>query len=64
MSTPYYSAGGMVSHDWTVRGWRLEVIYDENGLSVKWHSFSPEPSASNKFFGRFFYWWMTPFVAE
>jgi hypothetical protein len=56
-------AGDGYSHNWDVRGWRLEVIY-EGDLSEKWHTFRPDPSPVQRAFGWFFFWWLSPFVED
>jgi hypothetical protein len=51
------------SHNWTVRGHRLEVIFLD-GRSVQRHTFRPVPGAVRRFFGGVFFWWLEPFAGD
>jgi hypothetical protein len=45
------------SHNWTVNGYRLEVIFI-NGFSAERHTFAPDPWPVRRFFGWVFFWWL------
>jgi hypothetical protein len=51
------------SSNWTVRGWRLEVIF-VNGRSAQWHTFGPDVGPVCRFLGWAFFWWLRPFVED
>ena len=51
------------SHNWTVNGCRLEVIF-LNGSSTQRNTFRPVPGPVRQFFGRVFFWWLEPFVGD
>jgi hypothetical protein len=51
------------SHNWTVRGYRVEVIF-VNGRSAQWHTFKPDPGPVRRFFAWVFFWWLVPFVGD
>jgi hypothetical protein len=64
-TVPYARVGDdeQFSHNWTIRGYRLEVIF-VNGRSAQWHTFEPEPSPVRRLFGWVFFWWLAPFVED
>jgi hypothetical protein len=51
------------SHNWTIRGHRLEAIF-VNSRSEQWHTFRPNPNRVQRFFGWVFFWWLAPFVED
>ena len=49
---------GPFSHNWTVRGHRVEVIFDETGHASERYTFHSEPGPVGRFFGWVFFWWL------
>ena len=52
---------GPFSHNWTKRGHRVEVIFDQTGHATQRFTFHSEPGPIGRFFGWVFFWWVPNF---
>jgi hypothetical protein len=52
---------GPFSHNWTVQGHRLEVIFDQSGHATQRFTYPSEPGAVSRFFRWVFLWWLPDF---
>jgi len=49
---------GPFSHNWTVAGHRVEVIFDRSGHATEIFAYSREWGPVARFVGRTFFWWL------